>query len=216
MKPIISGIYMIRNRETGKVYIGSSNNISKRWRNHKSLLKNGKHHSIYLQNAYNKYGKNSFEYLVLKEVQEEDLLTEEKKFFTLYNSVSPKGYNISDAPGSPFSGRNHTDEAKRKQSEKNSGEDSPWYGKILTEEHNRNISKANKNFTDEQEKEFYFRYKNGPRGTLKKIADEYGVHQTTIRRAIDRYIRFRELYERSTFSTEDIERDIGRGEETIK
>jgi len=196
MKPIISGIYLIRNKATKKNYIGSSNNIKKRWRVHRSLLKNNKHHSKPLQNSYNKYGKNAFEFIILKEVEPSDLLIEEQKFFSAYDSLAPRGYNVSEVAGSPFANKRHTEEARRNQSEKNAGPNNPWYGKILTEEHNRNISKAKKKFSDEKERQFYLRCKNGPRGTLKKIAIEEGVHSTTIRRAIYRYIRFREAYDR--------------------
>lgn len=54
------GTYMIINRKTGKYYYGSSNDIERRFMQHKSELKRGIHHCIYLQRAYNKYGHDSF------------------------------------------------------------------------------------------------------------------------------------------------------------
>ena len=194
MKPIVSGIYLIRNKITKKNYIGSSNNIKRRWRHHRSLLKNNKHHSKSLQNSYNKYGKDAFEFVILKEVEQKDLLIEEQKFFFVYDCLAPKGYNISEVAGSPFAKKKHTEEARRNQSEKNAGPNNPWYGKTLTEQHNRNISKAKKRFSDEEEKQFYLRYCNGE--TKNSIARSIGVHPTTIHRAIERYVRFREAYDR--------------------
>ena len=51
----ISGIYEIRNIITGDRYIGSSVDILKRFTTHKRFLKQGSHHSIILQNSFNKY-----------------------------------------------------------------------------------------------------------------------------------------------------------------
>lgn len=48
-----AGIYCIRNISTNKRYIGSSRNISGRWRVHKSKLRLNKHHSDHLQKSYN-------------------------------------------------------------------------------------------------------------------------------------------------------------------
>jgi hypothetical protein len=60
-----TGIYCIFNKITKKRYIGSASGkhgFRARWRNHKWRLRNGKHHSLYLQNAWNKYGEDSFEF----------------------------------------------------------------------------------------------------------------------------------------------------------
>jgi len=54
-----SGIYKIEHLDSGRIYIGSSNNISGRWRKHKEALNRGTHHSKYLQRLWNKYGESS-------------------------------------------------------------------------------------------------------------------------------------------------------------
>ena len=56
----ISGVYQIVNELNGHRYIGSSKNIQHRILVHRSALRRNSHHSIYLQNAFNKYG-NEFE-----------------------------------------------------------------------------------------------------------------------------------------------------------
>lgn len=49
------------------VYVGSSNHIKRRLRNHRTRMKNNKHDNKYLQNAYNKY--KSCEYSILEELK---------------------------------------------------------------------------------------------------------------------------------------------------
>ena len=57
----VSGIYIIRNLITDKVYIGSTKNIMKRISEHLYMLEQGTHHSTKLQNSTNKYLYKNFE-----------------------------------------------------------------------------------------------------------------------------------------------------------
>jgi len=61
-----SGIYKISSIDTGDFYIGSSINIKDRWIRHKKDLNKNRHHSIFLQRAWNKYGKSNFLFEVLQ------------------------------------------------------------------------------------------------------------------------------------------------------
>ena len=74
------GIYKIRNIINNNIYIGSSNNIKKRWIKHFSLLKRNCHHSSHLQNAWNKYGEFNFEFSILEECKEDELLLREQYY----------------------------------------------------------------------------------------------------------------------------------------
>jgi group I intron endonuclease len=57
----VSGIYLIINKVNNKYYLGSTTRIfRKRFSEHRSYLKSNKHKTKYLQNSYNKYGKESF------------------------------------------------------------------------------------------------------------------------------------------------------------
>ena len=85
-------------------------------------------------------------------------------------------------------GRAHTREVKDLLSEKLSGENHPHYGKPVSEQWRRNISRKKKRFTDEEESSFRDRWKSGE--TKSSIAKEIGVHITTITRAIERAERF--------------------------
>ena len=50
-----------------------------RWRQHKTDLNNNRHHSIYLQRSWNKYGANAFYLLILEIVQDEEKLLEREQ-----------------------------------------------------------------------------------------------------------------------------------------
>ena len=54
------GIYFIRNKINNKIYVGSSKNLYNREKEHFSDLRKGKHHNIYLQRAYDKYGEKYY------------------------------------------------------------------------------------------------------------------------------------------------------------
>jgi predicted GIY-YIG superfamily endonuclease len=51
-----SGIYAIIHRESGRWYVGQSQNLDKRWSDHVWRLKNNRHGNPLLQRAWNKYG----------------------------------------------------------------------------------------------------------------------------------------------------------------
>lgn len=88
-----SAIYQIQNVVTGKVYIGSSVQIWKRFKDHRSRLKGNKHGNIYLQNAWNKYGMSNFIFIVLEIINDDmKLVAREQHYLNLF-STSIK-YNI--------------------------------------------------------------------------------------------------------------------------
>ena len=60
-------VYKIINNKNGKFYIGSTKDIDYRFKSHKYTLKKGVHQNKHLQNSYNKYGKGSFEFVVIFE-----------------------------------------------------------------------------------------------------------------------------------------------------
>lgn len=98
-KEIIMGIYKIENINTHKVYIGQAEDIYKRWKDHKRMLKNNKHHSCKLQKAYNRTRNNKeeiFQYSIVEVVEyKEDLFKREKYWMDYYNSLYD-GYNCAD------------------------------------------------------------------------------------------------------------------------
>lgn len=92
------GIYQIRCLYTGKCYIGSSEQIGNRWRQHLKALESNTHVNAKLQNAWNKYGKDQFEFTVLLEVTDgTDLLAYEQ----LYLDGQHPTFNIAEKAGKP-------------------------------------------------------------------------------------------------------------------
>lgn len=86
-----SGIYCIKNITSNKFYIGSSTHIYYRLRRHKSDLIRQKHANPILQNAYNKYGADSFIVSIIEECSEDTILQREQYYI---NTLIP-AYNIT-------------------------------------------------------------------------------------------------------------------------
>jgi group I intron endonuclease len=109
---VASGIYLIRHRESGNSYVGSSVNIPTRWKQHRYVLRRGNHPAKYLQNSWNKYGPDAFEFSVLEEVAGQSRLIErEQAYIDLWKPV----YNVAQVAGSRF-GVPQSDECKAKGS----------------------------------------------------------------------------------------------------
>jgi group I intron endonuclease len=62
------GLYAIVHQPTNRCYVGSANDVRRRFKEHRSLLRRGSHHSRYLQNAWNKYGEQQFVFKVVAAV----------------------------------------------------------------------------------------------------------------------------------------------------
>jgi group I intron endonuclease len=90
--PQLTCIYKITNICNNKSYIGSTFDLKDRLIRHMHSLRKNKHHSIKLQNAYNKYGIENFYIEILKEVIEKDLHDVEVLYIEQFNSVK-EGYN---------------------------------------------------------------------------------------------------------------------------
>ena len=106
-----TGIYLISNKENGNRYIGSSVDVEARWKHHAALLNKCIHHSRHLQNAWNLYGADSFEFSVLLICSVDDLIMFEQRFI----DVMKPEYNVSPTAGRT-AGVIRTEEYRRKQS----------------------------------------------------------------------------------------------------
>jgi len=114
-----SGIYAIKHKDSGKIYIGSAVNLSRRKREHFRKLRSGIHPNPKLQNSWSKYGEDSFEFVILKYCVREMLIETEQKFIDEFNPVET-GFNILKIAGSTI-GYKHTDETKERLSRANTG-----------------------------------------------------------------------------------------------
>jgi group I intron endonuclease len=129
----ISGIYKIQSQKNkNRIYIGSAKNIHVRWGIHISCLRRNKHHSIKLQNHYNKYGESDLLFSILLGCDESCLISNEQFFIDSYKPF----FNIKPKAGSNL-GFKHSDECKNKIRQS-------LIGKKHSEERRKNISIASK------------------------------------------------------------------------
>jgi group I intron endonuclease len=105
-----SGIYIIKNKINGHFYLGSSNNMSKRWNRHLNNLRNNLHHSRYLQRAWNHYDEVNFIFQIILICEPFELLRYEQKLLTILKPI----YNVSIDAVAPTRGRKLSIETKMK------------------------------------------------------------------------------------------------------
>lgn len=100
-------IYQIRNTVNDAVYIGSvlKRNPQDRWGRHKKDLRGGRHHSLHLQRAWNKYGESKFVFELLEYINlETDVLSREQSYMDVRKTQfsSRLNYNVYWTAGSPM------------------------------------------------------------------------------------------------------------------
>lgn len=145
------GIYEIKNKLNKNVYIGkTAMNFGDRWDSHRALLRSNKHFNKHLQNAWNKYGEENFEFNIVKECSlDDDLDLLEKDYIKKFKEEN-LSYNMTDGgDGGCWLGKHLTDEAKRKIGEKNRIN---MTGRKLSEETRKKMSESQlkRVYTDEE------------------------------------------------------------------
>jgi group I intron endonuclease len=110
------GIYKIVNNVTGKCYVGQSQRLKKRIKEHFRLLKLKKHPNEHLQRSYNKYGKDVFEgHIEVICENTEDLDALEEAFLTKEAWFEEEVvYNIANFAKAPMRGKKHSEETRQK------------------------------------------------------------------------------------------------------
>ena len=126
----VRGIYKVTNKVNGKVYIGQSVDIGRRWRQHMTAADD-----IYFHKAIQKYGVDNFIWEVIEKCKKSELDERESYWIEYYDSFN-KGYNCTKGGGCT-----------------GGGEDNPnWKGGIsLDPEYSKQWYEANK----EKMKEYY-------------------------------------------------------------
>jgi len=133
-----SGIYAIEHIASGRRYIGSAVELHKRFREHRTTLRRGKHYNAYLQRAWKKYGESAFRFTVIERVPDLKKLISREQYWidkTKAHRIQ-YGFNATPKAGSQL-GYRHTAETRRKLSSIHSG-------RMLDEEHRRAISESSK------------------------------------------------------------------------
>lgn len=139
---LLTGVYAIRNTVNDKHYIGSASvSLKTRWYAHKKMLRDRKHFNRHLQSAWDKYGEESFEFLVLLRIQPNRCL-EIEQYYIDYHWCMKSCYNLSPTAGSQL-GIKRSDETRARMSEA--------IKKSVTEESRRKTRERNRSriVTDE-------------------------------------------------------------------
>ena len=145
------GIYKITHKDTGRAYIGLSENIEDRWyrHTHSPSLK----HS-YIDRAIKKHGGDKFHLEIIEELpNDRDLLMKREAYWVEYYNTYKNDFHYNLTPGGDFNpskvpdiakkisaarkGKKHSEETRKKISEANKG-------KKLPEETRRKMSEAHK------------------------------------------------------------------------
>lgn len=83
-------IYVIRNNVNDMVYVGqTTRTVQIRWKEHRVKAKDR-----YLNNAIKEFGVDKFEFVLIKELCNNQLDEEETRLIHSYKSIYPEGYNI--------------------------------------------------------------------------------------------------------------------------
>lgn len=209
----MQGIYKIVHIPSGKYYIGSAININNRFARHKTDLRNGRHHCVYLQRLWNKYSENDFIFGFVEEVLDQSLLIKREQSHIDYAVAAGLCLNTCFIAGNCL-GVKQSLQTRRKRSES-------MKGMIFTEERKRNISEARKKqgvsqetierlneqsrrqaftLTFAQAAEIWAKHCNGL--PLAQIANDLGVSPKPFRRELKRnlgaaYSPVRRLYQDS-------------------
>lgn len=101
-------VYKITNTVDNKIYVGSAVYFAGRKGEHLSNLRRNTHHNKYLQNAFNKYGENSFKFDVIEKDRTKDLVEAEQFWI---DTLLPE-YNFLKVAYSSI-GMKHTEEVKQ-------------------------------------------------------------------------------------------------------
>ena len=100
-REMICGIYKITNLVNGKIYIGQSVDIYRRWEQHKKIGRSKKGYKGYrnqpLYRALRKYGEQNFSFEII-EVCSQDMILEREEYWIKYYDCTisnNKGYNLT-------------------------------------------------------------------------------------------------------------------------
>lgn len=132
-----SGIYKILNTTNGMYYIGSANNVERRFIEHRKLLRGDRHPNQYLQNAWNKNWEHLFIFEIIEKCNCDNLLIREQRWLDLTKCYDRTiGYNLRSIADSNR-GCKFSDEFKEMRRKMQTG-------KKLSEETKAKMSAAHK------------------------------------------------------------------------
>lgn len=111
------GIYTITCIPDDRVYVGSSDNIRRRWVKHRSLLRGGQHHNYLLQAAWTALGEGSFVFAMAEVITDVDLIIPAEQRHLDAAKRAGETFNLATDIVNPGRGRVHSEVARRKMSD---------------------------------------------------------------------------------------------------
>ena len=99
---LLSGVYCWLNLTNSKLYVGSTSAFRRRKGDYERELARGECHNRYLQAAWDKYGSEQFEFLVLERCRPSDCKVREQYWIDYYASACREfGYNLNPKASYP-------------------------------------------------------------------------------------------------------------------
>jgi group I intron endonuclease len=153
-----SGIYKIYCNVSGKFYVGSSQELSRRKHHHYNRLRANKHGNPHLQNSYNLYGESNMTFEILEYCDKSLLLDVEQRYIDSYKATGMM-FNVASIAGASMRNKRHSASTIHIMKQNHPR---PWTGKHLSAEHKKKISEKRieltkarglRKLTDEQVRE---------------------------------------------------------------
>jgi group I intron endonuclease len=169
-------IYQIKNKITGKCYIGQTTKLPEsRWKRHiGSLTQKGGCPA--LKDAITKYGIDSFTFRVLIICFDDAVHLIEKEYIEKYHAQVPNGYNILPGGqlGGGFLGKTHSVETinKIKESQKKFLEENPHHFETYREKHRESMKKIDISTCVKQSEKFQKAKREGRLGTIGPTSED--------------------------------------------
>jgi len=130
-------IYLLTNTVDNKQYVGRTNDINRRLKEHRYKSQDA------IDIAINKYNWKNFTVDILEDnVPIDKLNKKEIKYIAEYDTYRGRGYNLTEGGDGWWAGKEKSEETKRKISEAKKGQK-------LTEEHKRKIKENHADFSGE-------------------------------------------------------------------
>lgn len=216
----VSGVYKITCVINGKVYIGQSGDVERRFSEHRYRLDHGIHDNFRLQEEWGRYGEEGFRFLLIEKCADNaDVRSEREIFWMEYYRANDEAYGYNIASGGnhgyslyslPYEQRMavHRKIIKNREG-KCVGRNHPNYGKPIPQEQREKISRAlsgskNPNYGKKQpEHSALMRGKGNPRaravvcvntGEVFQCAKEAGTKYGTTNSNILKCCRKRQKY----------------------
>lgn len=190
-------VYGIYNKLNGKLYIGITNNIKRRWSEHKKKSKKITEKSYPIHQALAKYGISNF---VFKNIENTSTLDEanikEMQWIKLLKENNYQLYNQTNGgDGTKGCSNPWTDEQKKKKSIEMSGSNNPMFGIKLFGKSNGNygkqmkphvkesLLKTRRKLTDQQIQSIINLFASG-KYTQTQLSKDFNVSLTQIHRIV--------------------------------